>query len=155
RAEFGRRALNVVRPRGVCWLVRSRGPLALILWLAAREGRLIRQEGEGLALLEAPWAGREWRTARALEMGVVGAVDRRWEFVLSFLPPTVLLGTAAAVAVGARSVIVVYALVIAAMAYIAILAGAVAVNMGLTLVRGFYGRSAAELAYANIPAEHW
>lgn len=53
-AEFGAEAIGVVRPRGPLGVLRSRGPLPLLLWVAAREGRLVWRGPESLALLRAP-----------------------------------------------------------------------------------------------------
>lgn len=91
RAEHGRRALRTVRPRGVLGLVRSRGPLAVILYVAAREGRLVWQHEDGFALLEPPLAGREWRRPPGVSSWALRLVDRHWDLLVLAVPPSFVL----------------------------------------------------------------
>lgn len=87
RAERGKAARNTIRPRGIFGLIRSRGPLSIILYAAARDGLLVWRGVDAFAVLDPPhgerYVGRPGGLARHL--------DRRWEFVLFFGPPTVLL----------------------------------------------------------------
>lgn len=52
-SEFGREAVDLVRPRGPLGVIRSRGPLSLLLYVAAREGRLVWRNPDSLALIHA------------------------------------------------------------------------------------------------------
>src|SRR4051812_15203979 len=53
-SEFGREAVDLVRPRGPLGVIRGRGPLSLLLYVAAREGRLVWRNPDSLARLRRP-----------------------------------------------------------------------------------------------------
>ena len=74
---------------------RSRGPLALILYVAAREGRLAWRDETSFAVLEAPPARRAPYRLGYVPW-VLRLLDRRWEPVLFALPPALALLAAAA-----------------------------------------------------------
>lgn len=87
----GRRALGSLRPRGVSGVYRDRLPTALLLYLGAREHRLVWQDAGGLALLEPPLARPEiWRQHRLGLVGVLRFVDAWWS-VLTFVVPLAAL----------------------------------------------------------------
>lgn len=106
RAEFGQQAINTARPRGVVGLARRRAPLAIMLYLASREGRLCWQDLDGFAVLEAPvraGAGHRWHghrqrgpSAGGIGLRALRLLDRRWDTVVFGLPAVLgLLVTAA------------------------------------------------------------
>ncbi|GIH24838.1 hypothetical protein Aph01nite_31480 [Acrocarpospora phusangensis] len=86
RAERGRDAIRTVRPRGV-GVFRARAPLAVVLYAASREGRLVWQGPDRFALLEPPQDDMRGHRPR----GWLRAIDRQWEFVLFFGPPAVAM----------------------------------------------------------------
>jgi nucleoside phosphorylase len=94
RAEYGRRAYDSVRPRGMSWLVRSRIPLSAVLWVAAREGRLVWQDTGGFALLEPPRTDKSLRpeTGNAA-LPVLTFADAYYDVLATWAPcvPVMLL----------------------------------------------------------------
>lgn len=86
--------MGALRPRGVSWVIRDRAPLAVLLYLAGREGRLVWQGPGGFALLEPPAARTElWRGARfgGLRLVLLRWLDRRWGAVVFGVPPFLVL----------------------------------------------------------------
>ncbi len=70
-----------MRPRGATWLLRTRGPRALVRYVAGHEGRLIWRGSGGLALLEPPTGHRSAR-AGGIRLAALRVLDRRWSVVL-------------------------------------------------------------------------
>jgi nucleoside phosphorylase len=81
---------DALRPRGVFGILRSRAPLPVILYLAARDGRLVWRGADAFAVLEPPrnarLGGRPGRLMRQ--------VDRHWDLAMFAAPPTLLLAMA-------------------------------------------------------------
>jgi nucleoside phosphorylase len=100
RAEFGQQAIDTVRPRGVVGFARRRAPLAIMLYLAAWEGRLCGPDSDGFAILEPPVraGGRGWGR-RYRGPWLLRLLDRRWDTVVFALPVGALALATAAVAV--------------------------------------------------------
>ena len=120
-AEFGSQALASVRPRGVLGIIRSRGPLPLMLAVAAREGRLVWRDVDGFAVLEMPMGTRRPIRPRGLGWALLRLADRHWEFVVMAGPPAVLLPASVGVALLTRQALVPMLIVLAAVAYICVL----------------------------------
>jgi nucleoside phosphorylase len=79
-----------VHPRGA-GIHRSRPPLGLLLWAAARDGRLAWRSAGEFALLEPPVArGREWAGSDAGRTWL-GRLDRWWDHLVFGVPPFLLL----------------------------------------------------------------
>ncbi|MFJ1542255.1 hypothetical protein ACIODS_27325 [Micromonospora chalcea] len=97
-APHGREAVRVVRSRSVLGLVRSRGPLSVLLWVAAAEGRLVWRGPDSFALLERPPASPAPATRGGLKLGALRIVDRHWDLLLLVVPPTLGLLVVAAAA---------------------------------------------------------
>ena len=95
-APRGRRVLALTRPRQMHGLLRSRLPLAALLYLASVEGRLIRQ-GEAFAVLDLPGNARE-ELPRDTPIKRLDRLDRYWEVLTFGLPPALLLLAALVVA---------------------------------------------------------
>ncbi|MGW0810770.1 5'-methylthioadenosine/S-adenosylhomocysteine nucleosidase family protein [Nonomuraea sp. NPDC002799] len=95
RAERCRDVADVIRPRGIFGVLRSRAPVAIILYVAARDGRLVWQSPEAFAVLESP---HNSRLADRPGIPLLRLLDKRWDLVLFLLPPAVLLMLAAALA---------------------------------------------------------
>ncbi|WP_103336805.1 5'-methylthioadenosine/S-adenosylhomocysteine nucleosidase family protein [Amycolatopsis sp. CA-126428] len=90
----GKTVLNSVRPRGLSGVLRSRPPLAVQLFLAARAGRLWWSATDCFALLEPPSEHRPPnRAARRLRF-----LDHYWELLVWFAPLAVLMVAAAGLA---------------------------------------------------------
>jgi hypothetical protein len=88
RAERCRDVADVVRPRGIFGVLRSRAPVAIILYVAARDGRLVWRSPEAFAVLESPHGSR--LTGRP-GMSLLRLLDKHWDVVLFLFPPAVLL----------------------------------------------------------------
>jgi nucleoside phosphorylase len=81
---------DAVRPPGV-GIHRSRPPLGLLLYGAARDGRLVWRSADEFALLEPPIArGREWASSDAGRTWS-GRLDRWWDHLVFGVPPLLLL----------------------------------------------------------------
>jgi nucleoside phosphorylase len=87
RAPWGRRACATVRPRALAGVVRARAPLAVLLWIASRDGLVVEQDNGGFALLQPP-AGKRPVLAGSYRMRLLRWLDRNWEFV-ALLGPSV------------------------------------------------------------------
>lgn len=162
-AEYGRQAIEVVRPRSVLGLVRSRGPLSIVLWVAAAEGRFIRSGPDSFALLERPRSIEQPAVARGgLGLRLLRLIDQRWDMLLFAVPPvaslTVAAGLAfAATARGARPQSAVVWLALFAMVHIAVFMLAQVTNESVWL-RRVLGRKAPspdELAAGSYPGWNW
>nr|WP_221382613.1 hypothetical protein [Actinoplanes polyasparticus] len=81
---------DAVRPPGV-GIHRSRPPLGLLLYGAARDGRLVWRSADEFALLEPPIArGAEWASSDAGRTWT-GRLDRWWDHLVFGVPPFLLL----------------------------------------------------------------
>ncbi|MFF0151851.1 hypothetical protein [Micromonospora sp. NPDC005203] len=81
---------DAVRPPGV-GIHRSRPPLGLLLYGAARDGRLVWRSTDEFALIEPPIArGREWASSDAGRTWS-GRLARWWDHLMFGLPPFLLL----------------------------------------------------------------
>jgi nucleoside phosphorylase len=81
---------DVVRPPGV-GIHRSRPPLGLLLYGAARDGRLLWRNADEFALLEPPIArSREWASSEAGRTWL-NRLDRWWDHLVFGVPPLLLL----------------------------------------------------------------
>jgi hypothetical protein len=87
-----RQVRDVLRPRGISGLWRSRAPLWLQLMIADRDGRLLR-DGDAVAVREPPL-----ESARLLRPTWLHWVDQLWDVLCFLVPPLVLLVVAAALA---------------------------------------------------------
>ncbi|GAA3300456.1 hypothetical protein Dvina_04280 [Dactylosporangium vinaceum] len=125
-AEFGDEALSVVRPRGVLGIFRARAPLAVMLYAASRDGRLVWRSPGAFALLRPP-TDKAMRRPPGLRPALLRLVDRRWDFLAMALPPGIaLLSTlilALSVDVVGRTAVIIVGLPLALLAalYLAIL----------------------------------
>ncbi|MBO4210180.1 5'-methylthioadenosine/S-adenosylhomocysteine nucleosidase family protein [Micromonospora echinofusca] len=82
RAEHGRQAAAAARPRSVNGVLRTRAPLAVMLYLAAREERLVWRGPDSFALLEPPVGWPPPRRGRLLRWW-----DQHWQFLWYGGPP--------------------------------------------------------------------
>lgn len=90
-AEFGRVASRAARPVSLLGVVRGRGPLPVMLYVASREGRLVWQNETDFAVLEPPIVGRSGLFTGGLRLSLARIVDRCWEQLIIFGPPVLAL----------------------------------------------------------------
>lgn len=95
-AEHSRQAYDTVRPRGVSGIVRSVGPLSLLLYVAGQEGRLVWQAATRLGLLVPPVVQYQRRPGVGARLALLRFVCQRWEMLFWAAPPVVALGVASA-----------------------------------------------------------
>lgn len=119
-APHGRRVRAAVRPRTVSGFSRDRAPLTLMLYVASRDGRLVWQGLDGLAMLEPPVARPRATRWRGVRHAVTHQADQHWGAVALGAPPAmaVLTGLAVLPFPGLRLVTVLSLL--AAMVYVAV-----------------------------------
>ena len=154
RAEHGRQAYRTVRPEGTMGWFRARGPLSVMLVVAAREGRLVWRGPDSFALLKPPMTMDEPYTAGGLRFLLLRIVDRRWE-TLCFAGPA---GLAVLAALGCvplhlwRTAIV---LVLLGLLHVTVcMTGLIATGLR-GLLRTFRRRRDGELAAESLPARQW
>lgn len=158
-AEFGRQAIDVARPRSVLGIVRDRGPLRIMLWVADAEGRLIWRGPDSFVLLDRPLAVRPPDIARGgIRLRVLRLIDRHWAMLVWGVPPALLILISATVAFTAPQVPVwIVVLPLTAMLWIAIFLVGQAVHSSAWMRRTF-GRHPAgldELAAESYPGWNW
>lgn len=93
-AQESRQAIATVRPRGVAF-IRSRAPLALLIRLAALEGRLVWQSADAFAVLEQPAGSAPPKPAG---VGTLRFLDRHWDLLIFAVPALLALASAAVLA---------------------------------------------------------
>jgi nucleoside phosphorylase len=126
RATYGREAIRVIRPYGH-GLHRARPPLAVLLYLAGREGRLVRESEDAFAVVEPPVARvTEWATGPYADR-MLGRVTRWWDHLVFLVTGFVLLLVALPIALVSRSAALLA--VLASVSYVAL-------NMVAMLVKG-------------------
>jgi nucleoside phosphorylase len=85
-AELGPQAVATIRPRAVVGLIRSRAPLPLLLYVAARDGLVVAQDGGGFAVLQPPLIDGPNRSG-GYRLRFLRWLDRRWDFMVFAAPP--------------------------------------------------------------------
>ncbi|WP_306214288.1 phosphorylase family protein [Actinoplanes sp. RD1] len=162
-AEHGRQAARVVRPRSVLGLVRSRGPISLLLYVASAENRLVHLGPGSFALLERPHSAQLPLAARGrLRLRLLRLIDRRWDLLLFAVPPVAALLVAAALAAVSRLrderpswAVVAFALAAMLWAGVFLTAQAVTESAWLRRTLGRRPRSRDELAAESLPGWTW
>jgi hypothetical protein len=162
RSEYGRQAIDTVRPRSILGLVRSRAPLPILLYLAAVEGRLVWQGERSFAVLEMPRYAASRRRDGGLLVRLLRLLDRRWDLLIFTVPPALLIAVAAAIAVGARlagaaPLLTLVWVVLAAMAYVTVfmLAQVVTQVAWVRRVLGHEGAAPDRVAEESLPGWNW
>ncbi|MFI6295890.1 hypothetical protein ACIBEJ_30125 [Nonomuraea sp. NPDC050790] len=154
-AEHGRQVLRTARPRGLFGAIRSRAPLSLQLYGAALERRLV-WYGEGeFAVLEPPF-GR--RPAPGTPGAWLRGADRRWDMLVAFAPPALLLLLSLALVPLAQGEwgLVVIALPVLASSYVAVVMLLMMVNLLWQAVRPVVERGREHrVTTEELRAEHW
>lgn len=96
-AQEGRQAIATIRPRGVA-VVRSRAPLALLIRLAALEGRLVWHFPDAFAVLEAPAGDDPSKLGGQRGTKTLRFLDRYWDMLVLAIPALLALALAAGLA---------------------------------------------------------
>jgi len=107
---------GTLRPRGVAGLIRSRAPVWIQLYLAARDGRLISDGSGGYALLAPPLGG----APPPADSSGLRVLDAHWDLFMFAAGSLSLLG-GSVLLVALRATTVGLILTIAGMALIAML----------------------------------
>jgi nucleoside phosphorylase len=147
----------VIRPRGVIGAVRSRGPLPIVLCVAAAEGRLVWQSESSFAVLERPAAVPGPRLLVTPGLRLLRLLDRRWDLLVFAVPPVVLLAASVPVALLSGSPLLGVLLAVAAASYVCALMLAQVVWQ-LAWFRRFLGRrqpAPDEIAEESLPGWNW
>lgn len=151
RAQHGPEAIGAVRPRSVVWLYRSRAPLAMMLYLAGADRRLVWRGHDSLALLQPPATDRPpVRGHRLLRL-----IDRWWDRLLSFGPTILGVALTVVLALAGAPLAGLFVLT-ASVTYLVIVLAALAVYQGYQLVRPFVTRTGTdEVGAESLPGEQW
>ncbi|HEX9337479.1 MAG TPA: hypothetical protein VF892_16405, partial [Pseudonocardiaceae bacterium] len=151
-AEFGRVAHRAARPVNVLGVVRGRGPLPVMLYVAGREGRLVWQDETEFALLEPPTAQRSGLLAGGARLSLLRIVDRGWEPVIQFVPPVLAMLLAVSLVVlapkpvGPVLLLVIVALPTLGIVHVTVLVICMLLTSGRTVFRLGRQNDAVELA---------
>jgi nucleoside phosphorylase len=164
-AEHGRDAVERFRPRGVSGLVRSRPPLAVLLWLAAHRGLLIWRSADEFAVLDPPRGG-PLTVENPRPVRKFGAVDRWWDVLVFAVPAFTLLLTAVAAGLTRTDAgtVVALLLVVATLLWVLVMMLGVVLRGALELFRTVERRPDANVpmalnsvlfSYWSIALVHW
>ncbi|GAA2477972.1 5'-methylthioadenosine/S-adenosylhomocysteine nucleosidase family protein [Winogradskya humida] len=161
--EFGREAEAVVRPRSTLGVFRTRGPLSLLIYVAARDGRLVWRGPGSFALLQPPADARRRSPSPGLRQAVLRRVVRSWDLFLFCAPIAVLFAVAAVCAVlfratGQRWLITAGLLVtVAVLSYVLIMLSCLVVWGSLWFFREFgrRARGSGPIAAELLPGTRW
>ncbi|MFI9559030.1 phosphorylase family protein [Nonomuraea endophytica] len=156
-AEHGRQVRRTARPRGVFGAIRSRTPLSLQLYGAALEGRLVWRGETEFAVLEPPLGRRPPSGTRGAWLR---RADRRWDMLVAFTPPAVMLVLSLAFippALAQRGLlVVVIALPVLAACHVAVVMLAMMVNLLWQAVRPVVERGRDHrVSTDELRDEHW
>jgi nucleoside phosphorylase len=156
-AECSHEVLEVVRPRSMFGLVRSRAPISIGLLVAAAEGRLIWRSPQSFALLERPAAISYRRPAHGPLLTLLRAVDRRWDWLVFAIPPSLTLTVCAVLLASTGAALVVAWIAAVAAGYVTVFMAALALSQ-MTWARRVLGArqpSADEIAEETLPGWNW
>ncbi|GHJ06179.1 hypothetical protein TPA0907_05460 [Micromonospora humidisoli] len=154
RAEHGRQAYRTVRPEGTMGWFRGRGPLGVMLVVAAHEGRLVWRGPDSFALLKPPMTMDEPYPAGGLRLLLLRIVDRRWE-TLCFAGPPALAVVAALGCVPLHLWRTAIVLALLGMLYVTFCVSGVVAAGFRGLLRSLRRRREGELAAESLPARQW
>ena len=130
----GRTAIRVIRPPGL-GLFRARPPLAALLCLADREGRLVWESAEAFAVIEPPIARAAAWAAGPNSFRTLAWVTTWWQQLVLLVPCVLIM--AAAIPVAFASPIAALAMLAVMSGYLVLDLGAGVVRIGIEIVRQF------------------
>jgi nucleoside phosphorylase len=153
-AEFGPEAAVTLRQRSVTGLTRDRAPLPVLLWIAARDGLVVEQDGGGYAVLQRP-LGVQPGHAGGYLVRAVRRLDRHWSYVIFAGPPLAgLLAAITAGLLGVRGLGI--ALVLAALLWVCLYLTSLVVAQVRHVARmGGAPRAARDPAADSLALTHW
>lgn len=153
-APSGRQAAATARPRSVLGVVRARAPLALLLYLAGRDGRVVTQDG-GFAVLARPAIDPPVTTGGP-GLRLLRRVDRHWDTLVYAGPPALALLVAVATALPPATRVVALVAALAAMLWVCAFLTTMAGYQVWSLARmGAAGTPRRSRAVESLPAYHW
>ncbi|MFC5637599.1 hypothetical protein [Streptomyces bullii] len=155
RSPQGKAVAALVRGKGISGLARSRGPLALVLYCAALEGRLVWQDLHGFALLEPPLLAPRRPWGAGLGPALLRLLDRRWETLLFLVPPSLMLLAALCLVPFPPGHAVALLLALAAVVHITVGLAAMVVVSGAELWRQFHRPGDARSVAESLTGAHW
>ncbi|GAB2855246.1 hypothetical protein GCM10027074_22810 [Streptomyces deserti] len=155
RSPQGRAALALVRGRGISGLTRFRGPLALILYSAAWEGRLVWQDVHGFALLEPPVLAPRRPFGPGVRPALLRLLDRRWETLLFLGPPGLALLAAVCLVPFPPGHLAALLLVLGAVVHLTLGLTAMVAVSGAELWRLFHRAGDARAVAESLTGAHW
>jgi nucleoside phosphorylase len=138
-AELGRQALRSARPRGVSGIVRSRGPLPLMLYVASRESRVVWHGPGDFLLLEPPITIRLPTRRRGPLPASLRFADKQWQHLVLAVPPLLLMLAAIILALAGAGLVAALLAILLALVYTTVLLTA-GVVMGLIWFYQTFGR---------------
>ncbi len=154
-AELGRRAIDLIRPRGPVGVYRSGPPPTYLLRIAETEGRLVWRGPDSFAVLQRPYSRRGSRYDRFW----MRLVNERWDALLTFVPPAVLLLAALGLGMTGRAWAVYAALWLIVMAVSAVLVAMLCLvaYSGWQLARSIArpARDTDGVGAETLPGERW
>ncbi|MEU8046892.1 hypothetical protein AB0B71_22435 [Micromonospora echinofusca] len=153
-AEHGRQAYDTVRPRGTTGVLRLAGPLSVILFVAAREGRLVWHGPGSFALLRPPIVRRDPYWAGGPKLLVLRILERRWETIWLAGPPTLAMAAAVGCAL-LGSPLLALGVVLLGVAHLTVCLAGLAVAGLRDIVGTFRIRPDDQLAAQALPALRW
>jgi len=154
-APLGREAIDAARPRGLFGVLRGRGPVAVQVYVADRDGRVVWQHGQAFALIEPPAAEPGPLLSGGLPLIAARVLDRHWDVTLFAVPPVLLLAAGVA-AMPQRQALLVVVLALLAVLYVAVLMTCFVVRSLLrTYQSGRAGRDPYRRAEERMRGGYW
>jgi nucleoside phosphorylase len=153
-AQLGSRAIATIRPRSVLGVVRSRAPLAMLLFVAAQDG-LVAEHDRGFAVLRRPAASTPVRSGGHW-LRLLRWLDRRWDLAVFAAPPSACLLVAASTTQFAVTRAVAMLAALAALVWVAVFLSTMLVfQLRWVWWMGGPSAPARERAAEYLPGQHW
>jgi len=154
-AELGPQAVATIRPRAVVGLIRCRAPLPLLLYVAARDGLVVAQDGGGFAVLQPPLVEGPGRSG-GYGLRFLRWLDRRWDFVVFAAPPVLGILVSAATFPFPAAHPVGLAILLLVMLWVAVLMTSLPVyQLGWVSRMGTPSTRTRGRAAESLPGYHW
>lgn len=166
-SDHGRQVLRELRPRGLGVFYRGRPPAWMLIYIAARSGRLVWRDENSFAILRPPLGkcvvppgGRGW------SLRILGAAERQWDLVVLLVPVVLIIASAfpAGILLGGRSTLAPYIILAAIYLYVGSFMAAFVLRSIVRAMRVLDGwesrergvaRSWKEILFINWSVELW